>query len=67
MLVKVAATRQLTTPAYGIEGSTEGFLLRARRVEHARLVPLYARIRRGRGTFDLNAFRDEPRGTELRD
>jgi len=67
VLVKVTATRQITTPAYVIEGSTEGFLLRARRVEHARLAPLHARICRGRGTFALEAFREQPRGTQLRD
>ena len=50
-----------------IEESPDGVLLRARRVVHARLAPLQARIRRGPCTFDLDAFRDERRGTEFRD
>lgn len=80
LLVKVTATPQITTPAHVLatlcampgddlqrEGGTEGYLLRARRVEYARLAPLHAGIRRGRSTFDLNAIGDEPRGTGLRD
>ena len=80
MLVKFTATRQIAIPVhvlealcakpgrnFWIEERAEGVLLRARRVVHARLAPLHAKIRRGRGTFGVDACSVERHGTELRD
>ena len=80
MLVKVTAKRQVTLPVrvlealyakrgddLRIEESADGFLLRPRRADHGRPAPLSAKLRFGHGTFDLEAFRDQPRATALRD
>ena len=80
MLVKVTAKRQVTLPArvlealcakpgdhLRIEESAKGSLLRPRRVDHGRPAPLSAKPRFGHGTFELEAFRDQPRATALRD
>lgn len=80
MLVKITAKRQVTFPARVlnalgvqpgenleiIEGP-DGFLLRPRRVEATRLAPLRGKLKRGRGTFDLEAFREEIHDPTLRD
>ena len=80
MLVKVTARRQVTFPARVVEAlcdkpadhvrmeeSANGFLLCPRGVDDGRPAPLSAKLRRGRGTCDLEAFRDQPRATALRD
>lgn len=80
MLVKVTAKRQVTFPAWVLEAlgvkpgdrleleeRPEGFLLRPRVVDRTRLAPLRDRLKRGRGTFDLDAFREGPRDPALRD
>jgi len=80
MLVKITAKRQVTFPARVlnalgvqpgenlelIEGP-DGFLLRPRRVEASRLAPLRGKLKRGRGTFNLEAFRGEIHDPTLRD
>ena len=80
MLVKVTAERQIVLRPHvlavlcakpgehlWIEQSADGVLRRIRRVAHARLAPLHAKIRPDRGTVDQGTFRDQPRATALRD
>ena len=80
MIVKITAKRQVTFPARVLEAlgvkpgdrleleeGPDGFLLRARHIDRTRLAPLRGKLRRGQGTFDLQAFRDEPRDQALRD
>ena len=80
MLVKITAKRQVTFPAHVLEAlgvepgdqlqleeSADGFVLRPRRIDHARLAPLRTKLRRGRGTFELETFRDQPHAATLRD
>lgn len=50
-----------------ILSSPEGFLLRARRVDHSRLAPLRGSLKQGAGTFDLNSFRKQAHEPSLRD
>jgi hypothetical protein len=40
---------------------------RARHIDRARLAPLRGKLRRGKGSFDLEAFRNTPRDRTLRD
>ena len=42
-------------------------VLRARQVDRARLAPLRGKLRRGLGSFDLEAFRSGPHARTLRD
>ena len=80
MLVKITAKRQVTFPARVLDAlgvkpgdqlelqeSTEGFVLRPRRIDPGRLAPLRGKLRRGRGTFDLETFRQESHDPTLRD
>ena len=80
MLIKITAKRQATFPArvldtlgvkpgdrIELQEGPDGFVLRARRVDHSRLAPLRARLRKGKGTFDLEAFRNKPHDSALRD
>ena len=80
MLVRITAKRQVTFPAQVLEAlgvkpgdrlelfeSEDGFLLRPRQVNRARLAPLRDKLRRGRGTFDAEKFRTESRDASLRD
>ena len=80
MLIRITSKRQVTLPkrvleAMGVqpgdrislEEGPEGFVLRPRRIDLAKLGTLRDKIRRGRGTFDLQAFRDEPQDPALRD
>ena len=79
MFVKITAKRQVTFPAHvletlgvkpgdriELEEGPEGFVLRARHIDRARLAPLRGKLRRGRGTFDLETFRNEPHARTLR-
>jgi AbrB family looped-hinge helix DNA binding protein len=80
MFVKITAKRQVTFPArvldalgvkpgdrIELEEGPEGFVLRARHIDRARLAPLRGKLRRGEGSFDLEAFRDKPHARTLRD
>jgi AbrB family looped-hinge helix DNA binding protein len=74
MIVKITAKRQITLPArvldaLGLRASdrlelrkgASGFILRACSINRVRLAPLRGKLRKGRGTFDLESFRDYPR------
>lgn len=80
MFVKITAKRQVTFPArvldalgvkpgdrLELEKGPDGFVLLARAVERTRLAPLRGKLRRGKGTFDLEAFRSKPYDRALRD
>lgn len=80
MFVKITSKRQVTFPARVLEAlgvkpgdrlelqeGPEGFTLRARTIERAQLAPLRDKLRRGRGTFDVETFRKQPHARKLRD
>jgi AbrB family looped-hinge helix DNA binding protein len=80
MLVKITTKRQVTFPAHvldvlgvkpgdrlELQESPEGFLLRPRRIDPSRLAPLRGKLRRGRGSFDVETFRNQPHARTLRD
>ena len=80
MIVKITSKRQVTFPArvltaLGVQAgdclelheAPEGFLLRPRRIDPARLAPLRGKLRRGTGGFNLGTFREEPHDPALRD
>ena len=80
MFVKITAKRQVTFPARVLEAlgvkpgdrieleeGPDGFVLRARHIDRSRLAPLRGKLRRGIGTFDLEAFRNKPHARALRD
>ena len=79
MLVKVTSKRQVTFPArvlaaMGVPGDRlrleegpDGFLLRPQRIDPTRLAPLHDKLRRGRGSFDIAAFREQTYDPALRD
>ncbi len=72
MVIKITSKRQVTFPAnvsdapgvgpgdqIELEEGPNGFILRPRRIDYFRLGTLHGKIRRGRGTFDLQAFREQ--------
>ncbi|MBA2594117.1 MAG: AbrB/MazE/SpoVT family DNA-binding domain-containing protein [Pseudomonadota bacterium] len=80
MIVKLTGKRQITFPARVLEAlgvkpgdrleleqRPDGFILRARRIDRARLAPLRGKLPHGEGAFDLEIFRDEPHDGTLRD
>lgn len=80
MFVKVTAKRQVTFPARVLDAlgarpgdslelseGPDGYVLRVRAIDRARLAPLRGKLRRGRGTFDLESFRTKPHARSLRD
>jgi len=80
MFVKITSKRQVTFPARVLEAlgvkagdrlelleGPDGFLLRARRVDVSKLAPLRGKLRRGKGKFDLAAFRASRHAKSLRD
>lgn len=80
MFVKITSKRQVTFPARVLEvlgakpgdrlelvERPEGFILRSRRVDSSRLAPLRGKLRRGKGTFDIEKFRSTSHGRKLRD
>lgn len=80
MFVKITSKRQVTFPARVLDTlgvkpgdrlelseGPEGFVLRARTIDLTRLAPLRGKLRRGKGTFDLAAFRERPHGRSVRD
>ena len=79
-IVKITAKRQVTLPARVLEAlgvkpgdrlkleeGPDGFVLRAHYIDRARLAPLRGKLRRGKGTFDLEAVRNKPHGGARRD
>ena len=80
MFLKISAKRQVTLSvrvleALGVKPGDQieleerpgGFVLRARRIDRTRLAPLRGKLRSGKGTFDLEAFRNKPHDRALRD
>ena len=80
MFVKITAKRQVTFPARVLEAlgvkpgdrleleeGPDGFILRARQIDRTRLAPLRGKLRRGKGTFDLETFRSQRHDRTLRD
>lgn len=80
MYVKVTAKRQVTFPARVLDAigakpgdslelleGPEGYLLKVRAIDRSRLAPLKGKLRRGKGSFDLESFRARPHGRTLRD
>ena len=79
-VVKITAKRQVTFPARVLEAlgvkpgdrveleeGPDGFVLRARHIDRSRLAPLRGKLRRGKGSFDVEAFRNKPHERTLRD
>ena len=50
-----------------LEESPGGFVLRARHIDRTRLAPLRGKLRIGKGSFDLDDFRNRPHDRTLRD
>ena len=81
MLVKITSKRQVTFPARVLEAmgvrpgdrlirleeGPDGFVLRPQTIDSARLAPLREKLRRGWGSFDLGAFREQRHNPALRD
>jgi len=80
MCVKITAKRQVTLPACVLEALElksgdrielkevpGGILMRARRIDRARLAPLRGKLHRGKSRFDLEGLRNQPRNRTLRD
>ena len=80
MFVKITSKRQVTFPARVLEAlgvkpgdrleleeSPAGYVLRTRAIDLDRLAPLRGKLRRGRGTFDIERFREKPHARSLRD
>ena len=80
MIVKITSKRQVTFPARVLDAlgvgpgdqleiveGPDGFALRPRRIDLSRLGTLRDKIRRGRGTFDLQKFREKSYDPSLRD
>ena len=80
MLVKITSKRQVTFPArvldalglkpgdrLRLEESPNGFVLHPQRIDPDRLAPLRNKLRRGRGSFDLQSFRGQRHDPALRD
>lgn len=80
MIVKITSKRQVTFPARVLDAlgvgpgdhleiveGTDGFALKPRRIDHSRLGTLHDKIRRGKGTFDLQEFREQSYDPSLRD
>jgi AbrB family looped-hinge helix DNA binding protein len=80
MFVKVTAKRQVTFPAkvlealgvkpgdhLKIEEHAEGYVIRSRVIDATKLAPLKGKLRRGKGTFNLETFRNQRHARTLRD
>ena len=80
MFVRITSKRQVTFPARVLEAlgvkpgdqleleeSSDGFVLRPRRLDPARLAPLRGKLRRGHGTFDIGIIREQAHDPALRD
>jgi bifunctional DNA-binding transcriptional regulator/antitoxin component of YhaV-PrlF toxin-antitoxin module len=79
-IVKITARRQVTLPVrvlevlgvkpggrLKLEEGPDSFVLRARHIDRARLAPLRGKLRRGKGSFDLEAVREKSRDRTRRD
>lgn len=80
MFLKVTSKRQVTFPARVLDAlgvgpgdqieiseGPDGFILKPRRIDYSRLGTLKDKLRRGHGTFDIQAFREQPYDPSLRD
>ena len=80
MQATITSKRQVTFPAVVLEqlgvgpgdrielvASPDGYLLRAKRVDHTKLAPLRNRVKTDTPPFDLNAFRRQGYENALRD
>ena len=80
MFVKITSNRQITLPARVLDAlgvgpgdqleiveDPDGFALRGRRIDYSRLGTLRDKIRRGKGTFDLQELREQSHDPSLRD
>ncbi len=80
MLAKITSKRQVTFPAAVLAAlgvgpgdrleileSADGFLLRPRRVDRAKLAPLRGSLQPGTVPFDLHSFRNHAHEPSLRD
>ena len=80
MFLKITAKRQVTLPARALEAlgvkpgdrieleeRPEGFVLRARHIDRSRLAPLRGKLRSGKGSFNLDGFRNKRHERTLRD
>ena len=80
MIVKITSKRQVTFPARVLNAmgvgpgdqleiveGPDGFALKPRRINHSLLGTLRDKIRRGKGTFDLQDFREQAYDPSLRD
>ena len=80
MIVKITSKGQITFPArvlnalgvgpgdrLELENGPHGLILRPKRIDYSRLGTLHNKIRRGHGTFDLQAFREQAYAPALQD
>lgn len=80
VVVKITSKRQITLPARVLDAlglgtgdqielieCSDGFMLRPRRIDPARLAPLRSKIRPERIPFDLESFRNQAHDPALRD
>lgn len=80
VVVKITSKRQITLPARVLDAlglgtgdqielieCSDGFMLRPRRIDPARLAPLRSKIRPERIPFDLESFRNRAHDPALRD
>ncbi len=80
MLVKITAKRQVTFPARVLDAlgvspgdrlelreGSDGYMLRPVRVDESMLGGLRDKLKRGRGTFDLEQVRERAGASTLRD
>ena len=80
MFVRITSKRQVTFPArvlnalgvkpgdqIELKEGPDGFLLRPRRLDTARLAPLRGKLQRGRGSFDVERIREQAHDPALRD
>lgn len=80
MFIRITSKRQVTFPASVLEAmhvgpgdklelreTPEGYVIKPMRVKTDNLAPLRGKLRRGAGTFDLEAFREQRHDPSLRD
>ncbi|MYC66287.1 MAG: AbrB/MazE/SpoVT family DNA-binding domain-containing protein [Acidobacteriia bacterium] len=80
VVVKITSKRQVTFPARVLDAlgvgagdqielieCSDGFMLRPRRIDPARLAPLRSKVRPDRIPFDLESFRNQAHDPALRD
>ena len=80
MIVKINAKHQITLPARMlkkiglkpgdrllIEERPDGLILHPLHIRRDRLAPLRGKLPKGRGSFNLETFREAPRDPSLRD